>query len=450
MIRAMTLGLLLLLVARVFWVANPRPVKPSPNDPVTIEMSVWGMPFENALYTDLYIPEFERENPGIKVRFCHFEDYGNRVLLSAAGGIAPDVIRQGLDGGMAWIDRDMNLPLDAFIDGPDGIDRNDFIPTLWSGLKKRGKTYGVPQDINIQGLYFNKDLFDKAGIKYPDENWTWADLKSAADRLTEDRDKDGHPEVVGLDLAWNANGFLPFLLQNGGRLWEDDRMTPAFDTPEAAEALAFYKSLMRTYSLTRADSQRGGLGPDKFFEQGRIAMYIDGSWRTPSLEKNAPDLNFGVAPLPRQKRPMSVSGSCYWAISRDSKHPEEAWKLVKFLSSKQALIQYWQTLWVAPPARWSSLRSPDFQNVTGSKDQIPGLPSKAEFDAKCGWIPRVLEKGWTTTDTWSPYGSELFLHFGKAVDEVMLQNADPAQKLHEAAKLAREEIAKARAVREGQ
>ncbi|MGV3615579.1 MAG: ABC transporter substrate-binding protein [Fimbriimonas sp.] len=446
MIRALTLGLFLLLIARIYLVANPPKEVPSPDKPVTIEVSVWGMPFENALYTDVYIPEFERQNPGIKVRFCHFEDYGNRILLSHAGGIAPDVVRQGMDGGMAWIDRGLNRPLDAYIDGPDGIDRNDFIPTLWTGLMSGGKTYGVPQDINIQGLYYNRDLFDKAGLKYPDETWTWKDLKEAADRLTEDKDKDGHPEVVGLDLSWNAGGFLPFMLQNGGHLWEKDRMTPAFNTPETAEALKFYKSLMRTYSLTRSDSQRGGLGPDKFFEQGRIAMYIDGSWRTPALQQHAAKLNFGVAPLPMNKKAMSVSGSCYWAISRDSKHPDVAWKLVKYLSSQEALTKYWQMLWVAPPARWSSLRSTEFQKVTGSPGKIPGIRDAKEFEVKCGWIPKVLEKGWTTTETWGPYGSELFLHFGQAVDKVMLQNADPATVLKEADRLVREEIAKAREV----
>ncbi len=445
MIRTLTLIALALLLIRVAVVATRSPVDPPTGGRVEIEMSVWGMPFENDLYTKIYIPEFERLNPGIKVRFHHFEDYGNRIRLSFAGDIAPDVMREGSEGGVSWIRRGMNLPLDQYIDGPDGIDRADFIPILWDFLKFEGKTYGVPQDINIMALYYNKDLFDKAGMAYPDTNWTWDDLKAAGEKLTQDADHDGHPEVLGLDMAWGGWGFRPFLYQAGGKLWSEDGERTVIDSPEAVEALRFYKSLMQSYSLTQSDSQRGGLGPDKFFEAGKVALFIDGSWRTPSLKNNAPQLNFGVAPLPRGKKPMSVSSSCFWGISRKTRHPEEAWKLAKFLSSKEALIRYWQCLWVAPPARWSSLRSEGFKNVTGVKGRIPGIANAQEFKEKCAWVPQVLENGWTTMEPTSPYLDRVMLHLGEAVDRVLLQNADPATALREAAQRANTQIAQARA-----
>src|ERR1051326_7684661 len=87
---------------------------------VEIELSVWGMPFENALYIKEYIPEFERQNPNIKVRFHHFDNYSNRILMLRAGGIAPDVMRQNTNYGAQFIRRGMNLPLDRFMDSPDG------------------------------------------------------------------------------------------------------------------------------------------------------------------------------------------------------------------------------------------------------------------------------------------------------------------------------------------
>ena len=90
----LTLAALLFLVARIVLVAKPS-LPPTAKGLETIEMSVWGMPFENKLYTDVYIPEFERQNPGIKVSFSHFEDYPNRVLLSHGGVIGPDLIREG-------------------------------------------------------------------------------------------------------------------------------------------------------------------------------------------------------------------------------------------------------------------------------------------------------------------------------------------------------------------
>ena len=441
-LRAVTVVALTLLIVRAVWIAN-APVSNSKTGPVTIELVVWGIPFELALYKNEYVPEFERQNPDIKVKLLNFENYESRILLSYAGGMMPDVAREHFDIGINWIHRGMNLPLDRFIDGPDGIDRSDFLPQTWAGLKYRGKTYGVPQDLNMLGLFYNKDLFDQAHLKYPDSTWTWADLKRASDQLTT-LGPDGHPIKMGLDLAWGANTFRPFLLEAGGKFWEADGVTPAFDSPEAVRALTFYKSLLKSYSLTQSGATNsGGLGPDKFFESGRIALYIDGSWRSPSLKKDAPGLRFGVAPLPRGDIPMSSSVSCYWAVSSQTKHPDEAWRLAKYLSSKQALTRYWQVLWVAPPARWSVINSPEYKEVTGAGKDNPGIDSPAEFHEKCDWIAQVLRNNWTTTEPCGPFTSIAMAHLGKAVDQVLLENRDPAAALHEAARLATDDIKEA-------
>jgi len=431
MLRTLSLIALLCLIARAVVVSRRAPESVAPGQTVTIEMSVWGMPWESALYTESYIPEFERQNPGIKVRFANFEDYPNRILLSHAGGIAPDVIRMNTAFAEGWLRRGLALPLDTYIDGPDGIDRNDFIPVTWQGVQHDGRTWGVPQDINMLGLYYNKALFDKAGLAYPNASWTWDDLKRAADALTVDKDKDGHPETVGLDTAWNMFYYQPLVYQAGGHFWNADKTRVEVSGPEGVEALRFMKSLMRRYTLTQSNSTRGGLGPDKFFEQGRLGMLIDGSWRAPSLKGNAPGLQFGAAPLPGHKTAITTGGSCFWAVSSQSRHPDAAWKLVKFLSSKEALRQYWQQLWVAPPARWSVLRSEDFRNVTGMPGSIPGLP-RSEWQEKCGWLQLCLEESRVTVESAGPYAEIMGLYVGKAVDRVLLEGADPVRELRQA------------------
>lgn len=412
-------------------------------DAVSVELSVWGMPFENTLYTREYIPRFERENPGIRVRFHHFDNYSSRILLMHAGRIAPDVMRQNTVFGAQYLRRGMNLPLDRFIDGPDGIDRSDFIPVIWDSLRWNGRTYGMPQDINIRGLYYNRDLFAAAGIAPPDERWTWQDLKHAAERLTVDADHDGNPETIGLLCAWRALEWLPFYYQAGGRVWDAQKRVPAIDNATAVDSLVFFRGLKQGYMLTQATSERGGLGPHTFFQMGKAAMLIDGTWRAPQLKKSAPDLRFGVAPLPRDRRAMSISTSCFWAISANTRHPREAWKLAKFLSGTEQLVRYWQYLWVAPPARWSSLRSPGFREVTGAGPSNPGLSSSAEFAEKCAWIPRCLERRETTTEFIGPFTNQLLDRLNFAVEDVLLQSADPRAALRQAQREAETEIAEA-------
>jgi multiple sugar transport system substrate-binding protein len=399
---------------------------------VEVELSVWGMPFENSLYVKEYLPQFERENPGIRVRFHHFDSYQNRILLMHAGRIAPDVMRQNTIYGAQYLRRGMNLPLDRYIDGSDGIDRDDFIPVIWNSLRWHGRTYGLPQDINIRGLYFNRDLFAAAGVAPPDERWTWSDLNRAAERLTVDADRDGNPESIGLLCAWRALEWLPFYYQAGGELWDVAKRSPRLDNAVAVDSLRFFRGLKRGYMLTQASSERGGLGPHTFFQMGKAAMLIDGTWRAPQLKKSAPGLHFGVAPLPRGARAMSISTSCYWAISAHTRHPREAWKLAKFLSGTEQLVRYWQYLWVAPPARWSSLRSPGFRQVTGAGPDNPGLSSQAEFREKCGWIPRCLERAETTTEFIGPFTNQLLDRLNFAVEDVLLQSAEPGPALRQA------------------
>jgi len=297
-----------------------------------------------------------------------------------------------------------------------------------------------PRTSTCWGLFYNKDILDKYGVEYPDATWTWDDLKEAAERLTIDENKDGRPEIIGLEFPWNLGGLRPLVFQQGGRFWNEDKTVSQFDTPETVNAARFLKSLMKRYTLTRSNSTRGGLGQDKFFEQGRVALFVDGSWRSPSLKKNAPKLNFGVAPLPRQKYGGTTGSSCYWAISSRCRHPEAAWKLTKFLSSQDALAKYWQTLWVAPPARWSVLRSRAFEEISGiPPDVVPGVEPE-EWDEKCAWIREVLENDWAYVEESGPYSDLMRTHIGSALDKVLLDNADPVEQFRKANQATNEQI----------
>jgi len=101
-LRIATLLFFVFFLSHAVWVARP-PAPTAKNGPVTIELVVWGIPFELALYKDEYIPEFERENPDIKVKSLNFEDYESSILVSYAGGMMPDVVREHFDIGINWI-----------------------------------------------------------------------------------------------------------------------------------------------------------------------------------------------------------------------------------------------------------------------------------------------------------------------------------------------------------
>jgi multiple sugar transport system substrate-binding protein len=400
------------------------------NKKVIIEMSVWGMPWENDLYREIYIPAFEAENPNVEVKFYHFPRYNERLLTLYRAGESPDVMRQNIVWGGLYMQKGTNRPLDNYIDGPDGVDRSDFLQILWDRVTFDGKTYGLPQDINMIGLFYNKDIFDNAGIAYPDASWTWDDLERVAKRLTKVKNK--RVEIFGYDAIWYSSEFMCYFLQAGGKIWSEDRQRCLINSAAGVEALRFWKSMIYEFHLARSGDMRGGtaIGPDKFFEMGKTAMYVDGTWSIPAIKRNAPDLRFGVAPLPHFRRAATIGTSCYWAISKQSKHPDEAWKLIKFMNSTENLLRYWRVLWVAPPARWSALRDPRFRQITGLDTRIPGLPEE-EFDEKCGWILYCLENGITTTEQIHPRLGDLMTELQIAIDKVLVMRStvDPQDAL---------------------
>lgn len=365
----------------------------SAQETIEIDMCVWGMPWENALYTDIYIPEFEKLNPGIKVKFHHFEDYGTKLLTLHAGGELPDVVRQWLNP--KYIDINMNLPLDRYIEGPDGLVRDDFFPWTWDAVKYYGKTWAVPQDSNMVGVLYNKTMFQEAGIALPTEDWTWDEFFNIAQKLTK---KEGfRVSQYGVTFSSWYRYLLSLMYNLGGQVWTEDGTKTLINSDEAVQALEFLGSIMVEHQLAPSDDQRGAIGPDKFFEMGQAAMLFDGTWRMPAVEKNAPNLDWGMTTFPifskdTRQNVITDTDMCRWAINANSKHPDAAWKLIKFMSSKEALLRYWQILWVAPPARWDCIDAPEFAQIEGLPGKIPGLTDPTEFEEKIGWIQRVMSE----------------------------------------------------------
>src|SRR5690606_17681505 len=106
-------------------------------------------------------------------------------------------------------------------------------------------------------------------------------------------------------------------------------------------------------------------GPAQLFKAGRVAMMLDGSWRAPNIELDAPHIDFRVVPLPSHRERAVVSGSVLWCVSAHSQNKEKAWEMVRWLTSAEQLLRYWNDLRVALPGRRSVIESPEFQVSTG-------------------------------------------------------------------------------------
>lgn len=276
-----------------------------------IQFASWGSKSEVDIIKPL-IKDFERENPDIKVDFMHIpQNYFRKIHLLFASNLAPDVIFMN----------NLYLPVYAnFLQEMEVTD--EFYPQALDALSYNGKLYAIPRDISNLVIFYNKDLFDKNGISYPDENWTFDDFLKTAQKLT-------NKDCFGVSFDEDPLFYLPYLMSNGGSFYEMDK-------PESQKALQFYADLRKKYHVAPLKSESASATMGQMFLQQRIAMYLSGHWMIPKLREEA-GFVWDIARFPKGTKgsivPCDASG---WAVSKSSAHKEEAFRLVKFLSSKDS------------------------------------------------------------------------------------------------------------------
>ncbi len=302
----------------------------------TIRISCWESgdalePFNNA------IKSFEVANPEIKVNLeCIPQDYGTKLLAQIAAGNAPDIWQNG-DGDVArYVAEGAVAPLDDYINGSDPLDMSAFLPGVASFGQVGGQTYYLTKDYSPLVLYYNKKLFDEAGVAYPTAEWTWDDLLAAAQALTK---PDGSqwgimiPNTWG-DLYW-LRGVLPIIYQNGGSVVSEDgtKTTGFMNSPETVAALQWYVDLIVTHKVSPAKADIDALAGADFFQTGKVAMQWTGRWPLKDYKAN-PDLSFGTVELPTG--PAGKANALCWAgftLNAKSENKDAAWKFLKYIAA---------------------------------------------------------------------------------------------------------------------
>jgi ABC-type glycerol-3-phosphate transport system substrate-binding protein len=368
----------------------------------TLTMAVWGMPFEDALFHDIYAEGFEKLNPGWQVRYQRHADLIDKYNAWHVQERGADVMRMGIDYYDSFVDKGMLYPLRSFIEDPEvGLtpeEIRDYFPEIWEVLLyERGEIYALPSDNAQYGLYYNRAIFDaynaahpESPLEYPHADWTWHDLAHAAEVLTV-RNERGETERYGIMFDLWSWPFMAFHAQAGGELWDEAGTTTRINSPAGARALEFLVSIIPEDAPIKAiDLAESAAGPAQLFKVGKLAMLLDGSWRAPNIELDYPDLDFAIAPLPHGEERAVVSGSVLWAVSAHSDNPRKAWEMIKWMTNREQSLRYWDALRVAPPSRLSVVRSEEFRETSGivtpgGRVRVPGMPREL-FDERAAWL----------------------------------------------------------------
>ncbi len=319
---------------------------------VEVKVSFWGTPEEIDIITTA-LSEWQAKHPNIKIIFEHtpYTGYASKVLTRIAGGAAPDIIATEVDYFVTFATKGVLEDLEPYIAADAGaFSKQDFFPQIIDRFTYQEKLLAVPRDIApFACVFYNKKLFDEAKIPYPTDDWNWSDMLRIARDLTK-KDETGRIIQYGF-YGWAWRNFI----YGNGANFVDDVKNPKKITladPKAVAGLQFYADLSNLYEVmpTPVAFTNFGMGADRMFAKGQIAMFLSGIWDTPQFRNY--NFEWDVAMFPKNaegKRGFGCGGTGY-AILKSAKNKKEAWEVIKALTGPEGQIQFAKK-GLAQPAR---------------------------------------------------------------------------------------------------
>jgi multiple sugar transport system substrate-binding protein len=295
-------------------------------DEVTI--TIWSLDDANQPALNL-AREFDELEPGIKVEYreIQFDDVVSEAMRAFATGQAPDIIAVDNPEHALFAARGAFLDITDRIAASEVINPENYFPGPLNSVTWDGKLYGVPKATNTIALYYNKDLYAKAGITEPPT--TWDELVEVSRKLN-----DPANNIYGLAFSAKANEegtfqFLPWAQMGGGGY-------DNINAPGAVKALEIWKTILDEKLASPDTLTRGQWDSTGTFNSGNAAQVISGPWELNRMLEEA-KFDWGVALLPTETEGgtrSSAMGDFNWAIFASTKHPDEAFKALEYFASQ--------------------------------------------------------------------------------------------------------------------
>ena len=334
---------LLLVLALLATLLGSVPAALAEKEPVTITFMGWeASPLETESVLN-GIALFESKNPDIKVEYTPINGtYAEKLLTMIAGDAAPDTFFMGMGEYRNFQEKGVLLDLTDYFNAEYKLD--DFIPSSQKLMSIDDHIYGVSSCTVSPAIYYNKDIFDAAGVAYPPadpaEAWTWDEFVEVAKKLTK-TNADGTVDTFGVYGAENSDPRMALYYAAGGTYYNDDITEAAVDNEIFRTVMGNILKLRNEYKVAPQASllmEQGssGMSGAQMLQTGKIAMLLDGSWAMQELASLGFRVGVGCLPKMGDSAVASTIGQAHvhsaWAKTT---HPEEAWRFLSFLSSAE-------------------------------------------------------------------------------------------------------------------
>lgn len=380
---------------------------------ITLTVSGWSStPAEDALVQQ-NLQGFEKLHPNIKLVWSPITgDYPTKMRANVASNTVPDVFY--LQPGMSseYISAGKLLNLSPYM-GKDGVKAGDYYSSLINPFTcATGQVYGLPKDWGSLGVFYNKAMFQQAGLTAPADGWTWSDFQADAAKLTKNA---GTPKgIYGAILSADLSRWGAFLLQNGGSVLNKEGTQATFNNDAGVKALDYYNSFFKNKTGAMPTTVGASWNGDAFGQQ-KAAMVIEGPWLVPYMASTYAKVGYGVAPLPvgptGTKANLTFTNA--WAAYSGTKHAEAAWELIKYMSG--------------PTVQESQLNAGFALPALQSLASAPYFSSHPDFKV-------FFDAGsYSYADYYGPQDSAIHTDLANAIQAVLLGKKDAQTALNDAA-----------------
>ena len=317
-----------------------------------------------APFIEASLEKFRAEHPDITLEHEDLtEGYYDRLNVMLASETLPDVVNIRSFDMYDWYRLGNLHSVTPFLDADPDLDPEDLIDAIMQSCFYEGEYWGLPYDASVMIFYYNKNLFDAAGVPYPAGEWNWDNLVEMGQALTNEAEQAFGLARFPSITDWQVE---PWFLSAGAQIINEERTEWTLIGPEAEETLAFLISLTNDLKIAPPPEAQSDLN---LFVIGKGAMYSSGQWEIPGNRDAIQDFEWDIAPYPAGPaghRPITHGGT--YIMYAKTQVPEAAWEIQKWICAEED----WQT------------------NVYGASGySVPSLKSVSEQ----AWLAPVEQEG---------------------------------------------------------
>ncbi|MBE2184375.1 MAG: sugar ABC transporter substrate-binding protein [Anaerolineae bacterium] len=301
----------------------------------------WDNTTETRAGWEAHVARFNEQFPDITVNLIGvpggiWSDYLNGTATLIAGGEQPDIIWVATEGVRFLVDLGLMMPLNDLVDqDAEQLEPyfEDTAENLLNGFVIDEQLYFLPYSWNNMVIYYNRNMFDAAGIDYPSDDWTRDDFLAAAQAMTADNDNDGHNDQFGFSGSGGAMFFtLPWVFANDTDIVTDDFCAPNLTDPAVMDAIQFIYDMVYTYEIAPAPGTI--TNTEIQFINGEIAMFGAGRWATGGMYREGFE-DYDIALWPGNPDNTTEFGVDGFGIFQSSQNVPAAWEFLKYMSSAE-------------------------------------------------------------------------------------------------------------------